>query len=47
LAQVLEAQKNSAAQEWEACVAYAPGEADVEASWLSLAQERLKQGEKQ
>jgi serine/threonine protein kinase/Tfp pilus assembly protein PilF len=45
LAQVLEAQKkeSNATQEWEACVAYAPGEIDVDATWLSLAQERLRQ----
>jgi len=42
LAQVLEAQKKDAATEWEACVAFAPGErGDVEASWLGRAQERL------
>jgi len=48
LAQALEAEKKeeTARQEWERCVADAPGEADVEASWLSLAQERLRQGGK-
>src|SRR5262245_48593562 len=47
LAQVLEAQKkqNTAMGEWEACEAYASGEGDVDASWLSLAQERLRQRE--
>src|SRR5262249_15787512 len=48
LAQVLEGQKKdeAAMAEWEKCVAYAPGEADVEGSWRSLALERLKQGRK-
>jgi tetratricopeptide (TPR) repeat protein len=45
LAQVLEAQKKGATEEWEACIAYASGEEDVEESWLGLAKERLKQGE--
>jgi len=44
LAQTLEAQKEKAVarQSWEACLAYAPGEPDVEAVWLSLAEERLR-----
>src|SRR5262249_33244313 len=44
LAQALEAQKKEAASkpEWQDCLGYAAGEPDVEASWLSLAQERLK-----
>jgi serine/threonine protein kinase/tetratricopeptide (TPR) repeat protein len=48
LAQALDAQRKeaSAAPEWEACLGYAAGEADVEASWLSLARERLERGEK-
>jgi serine/threonine protein kinase/Tfp pilus assembly protein PilF len=49
LAQVLEKQRkeNAALQEWEKCVADAPGEKNVEASWLSVAQERVRQaGEK-
>lgn len=47
LAQVLEAnnKSDSATKEWEACVAYAPDNGDVESIWLSLAQERLRQGE--
>jgi serine/threonine protein kinase/Tfp pilus assembly protein PilF len=48
LAQALEAQMEEAAArpEWEACLGYAVGEADVEASWLSLARERLERGGK-
>jgi tetratricopeptide (TPR) repeat protein len=49
LAQALETQKKekAALREWEKCVANAPGETNVEASWLSIAQERLRQaGEK-
>jgi tRNA A-37 threonylcarbamoyl transferase component Bud32/lipoprotein NlpI len=44
LAQVLEGQNKpeTALKEWEACVAYAPGDVDVEASWLSVAQTKLK-----
>jgi tetratricopeptide (TPR) repeat protein len=47
LAQVLEAKKtpDSAIKEWERCLAYAPGNEDVESIWLSVAQERLRQGE--
>jgi tetratricopeptide (TPR) repeat protein len=47
LAQALEAQRKEATArpEWEACLVYAAGEADVEASWLSLARKRLEQGE--
>jgi serine/threonine protein kinase/tetratricopeptide (TPR) repeat protein len=47
MAQALEAQRKEAAArpEWEACLGYAAGEADVEASWLSLARKRLEQGE--
>ena len=42
LAQVYEAQKKDANAQWEACVAFAPGErGEVEASWLGRAQERL------
>lgn len=48
LAQALEAQRKetTARPEWEACLGYAAGEADVEASWLSLARKRVEQGEK-
>jgi serine/threonine protein kinase/Tfp pilus assembly protein PilF len=48
LAQALEAQgkEATAGPEWEACLGYAAGEADVEARWLSLARKRLEQGEK-
>src|SRR5262245_5000351 len=48
LAQALEAQgqEATAGPEWEACLSYAAGETDVEASWLSLARKRLEQGEK-
>ncbi len=44
LAQVLEARQDpGTTAEWEACVAYAPGqEREVEASWLGLAKERLR-----
>jgi serine/threonine protein kinase/Tfp pilus assembly protein PilF len=47
LAQVLEAKhvRDSAMTEWERCVAYAGGNEDLESIWLSLAQERLRQGE--
>jgi hypothetical protein len=46
-AQVQEAQEKAdlATREWEACVAYAAGNKDVESIWLSLAQERLPRGE--
>src|SRR5262249_28533751 len=48
LAQTLEKQgkEATATPEWEACLAYPAGEADVEASWLSTARERLERGEK-
>lgn len=47
LARVLEAQRKSseARKSWESCLAYASGQSDVEASWLSLAQEQLMKEE--
>lgn len=41
LAQVREAQGSPAAAEWQACLANAAGQPDVEATWLGMAQERL------
>lgn len=44
LAQVLNARnkEREAVEEWKWCLAYAPGEQGVEASWQSLARERLR-----
>jgi DNA-binding winged helix-turn-helix (wHTH) protein/Tfp pilus assembly protein PilF len=44
LAQVLEAKQEGslAVPEWEMCVAYAPGDQNMESSWLHLAQEHLE-----
>lgn len=45
LGYVLEAQrKPEAADEWETCVDYAPGQKDVEAVWLGYAQEKTRGG---
>lgn len=42
---VLEAQKKPGTEdEWEDCVRYEPGQADVEAKWLGYAKERLNGG---
>lgn len=47
LAQTFEARQDAkaAVTEWEACVAYSPGEKDVEAGWIHLAQERLQESD--
>ena len=41
LGYVFEAKQAAADDEWEDCVRFAPGERDVEASWLAHARERL------